>query len=86
MVHSPMLQLSVAQSSFTWQLQKPNDEPSRKMHWPAHDPVGWPTSFTQVPPRWQSVSEAQGREGSPGHACEALHCHLVNTTRMSRQP
>ncbi len=32
MVHSPMLQLSVAQSSFTWQLQNPKALPSRRMH------------------------------------------------------
>ena len=86
MVHSPALQDSWAQSTSTWQLQKPNDEPSRRRHTPEQYPLGKPGCFTHAPPRLHSESVAQGRAGSGGHGWVALHCQREKTTMMSRQP
>jgi hypothetical protein len=60
--------------------------PSRSLHCPAQYPCVAPGDFAQVPPRRQSLSSVQGNAGSPGQACDALHCQRVKTTRMSRQP
>ena len=63
MVHSPALHDSFTQSSSTWQLQKPNEEPSRSRQAAWQKPLGRPGAFTHLPPRLHSASVAQGRAG-----------------------
>ena len=86
MVHSPALQDSCAQSTSTWQLQKPKVAPSRSRHTPEQNPVAPPPDFMHVPPRLQSLSSVQDRAGSGGQGRLGPHCQREKTTMMSRQP
>jgi hypothetical protein len=84
MLHSPALHVSCAQSSSTWQLQKPFSSPSSTAHLPAQYPLGWPGAFTHVPPRRHSASVAHGNAGLVGHAgFEREHAHWLTTTITS---